>query len=75
MDSLLQDVRYGARFSVTNAESTFHTDNSFGTEVLDYVGLLCLNTARSGGEKSSAAAVPSAYWPFHISSTPGIRKS
>jgi alpha-ketoglutarate-dependent taurine dioxygenase len=44
-----QDVRYGARFSVTNAESSFHTDNSFGQEVLDYVGLLCLNTARSGG--------------------------
>jgi alpha-ketoglutarate-dependent taurine dioxygenase len=44
-----QDVRYGARFSVTNAESTFHTDNSFGTEVLDYVGLLCLNPAKSGG--------------------------
>jgi alpha-ketoglutarate-dependent taurine dioxygenase len=45
-----QDVRYGARFSVTSAESTFHTDNSFGAEVLDYVGLLCLNTAKSGGE-------------------------
>src|SRR5262245_52494363 len=44
-----QDVRYGARFSVTNAESSFHTDNSFGEEVLDYVGLLCLNAARSGG--------------------------
>src|SRR5262245_19361780 len=44
-----QDVRYGARFSVTNAESTFHTDNSFGEEVLDYVGLLCLNPSRSGG--------------------------
>jgi alpha-ketoglutarate-dependent taurine dioxygenase len=44
-----QDVRYGARFSVTNAESSFHTDNSFGDDVLDYVGLLCLATARSGG--------------------------
>ena len=44
-----QDVRYGARFSVTNAESTFHTDNSFGAEVLDYVGLLCLNGAQAGG--------------------------
>jgi alpha-ketoglutarate-dependent taurine dioxygenase len=44
-----QDVRSGARFSVTNAESTFHTDNSFGDTVLDYVGLLCLATARSGG--------------------------
>jgi hypothetical protein len=28
-----QDVRYGARFSVTNAESSFHTD-SFGDEGL-----------------------------------------
>src|SRR5207237_8136210 len=44
-----QDVQYGARFSVTNAESSFHTDNSFGSEVLDYVGLLCLRPARSGG--------------------------
>jgi alpha-ketoglutarate-dependent taurine dioxygenase len=44
-----QDVRYGARFSVTNAESSFHTDNSFGDLVLDYVGLLCLQSARSGG--------------------------
>jgi alpha-ketoglutarate-dependent taurine dioxygenase len=44
-----QDVAYGARFSVTNAESTFHTDNSFGLVLADYVGLLCLQTARSGG--------------------------
>jgi alpha-ketoglutarate-dependent taurine dioxygenase len=44
-----QDVRSGARFSVTNAESSFHTDNSFGSEVVDYVGLLCLQTARAGG--------------------------
>ena len=44
-----QDVRYGARFSVTNAESTFHTDSSFMETVTDYVGLLCLNDAKSGG--------------------------
>lgn len=44
-----QDVRYGARFSVTNAETSFHTDNSFGETVLDYVGLLCVQTAKSGG--------------------------
>lgn len=44
-----QKVSQGARFSVTNAESSFHTDNSFGETVLDYVGLLCLKTARSGG--------------------------
>jgi alpha-ketoglutarate-dependent taurine dioxygenase len=53
---LLYDVRdtgrqltEGARFSVTNYESSFHTDNSFGDTVLDYVGLLCLCPARSGG--------------------------
>jgi alpha-ketoglutarate-dependent taurine dioxygenase len=44
-----QDVRYGARFSVTNAESTFHTDSSFMETVTDYVGLLCLNDAKAGG--------------------------
>lgn len=54
--TLLYDVRNtgkqlseGARFSVTNYESSFHTDNSFGEEVLDYVGLLCLQAAKSGG--------------------------
>jgi hypothetical protein len=51
-----QDVSKGARFSVTNAESTFHTDNSFGAEVGDYVGLLCLNTARSGGTNMLVSA-------------------
>jgi alpha-ketoglutarate-dependent taurine dioxygenase len=44
-----QDVRYGARFSVTNAESSFHTDNSFGDHPLDYVGLLCVRSAKAGG--------------------------
>ncbi len=44
-----QEVAKGARFSVTNAESTFHTDNSFGERILDYVGLLCLRTAKAGG--------------------------
>src|SRR5207253_10116407 len=44
-----QDVAAGARFSVTNYESSFHTDNSFGDDVLDYVGLLCLQTAKAGG--------------------------
>jgi alpha-ketoglutarate-dependent taurine dioxygenase len=44
-----QDVRYGARFSVTSAESSFHTDASFHDAVVDYVGLLCLRTARAGG--------------------------
>jgi alpha-ketoglutarate-dependent taurine dioxygenase len=44
-----QDVRYGARFSVTNAESSFHTDNSFGDGIANYVGLLCIQPAKSGG--------------------------
>jgi len=43
------DVRAGARFSVTNSETGFHTDNSFGDGIVDYVGLLCLNPAKSGG--------------------------
>jgi alpha-ketoglutarate-dependent taurine dioxygenase len=82
-----QDVRYGARFSVTNAESTFHTDNSFGDEVLDYVGLLCLNSAKSGGlsQLVSAYAVqddlrgkqPTAFEllrsPFHVDRRGGLR--
>lgn len=51
-----QDVSKGARFSVTNAESTFHTDNSFGQDVSDYVGLLCLNTAKSGGTNMLVSA-------------------
>jgi alpha-ketoglutarate-dependent taurine dioxygenase len=82
-----QDVRYGARFSVTNAESTFHTDSSFEPAVTDYVGLLCLQTARSGGlsqvvsgvtayhrlraEYSDALAVLSR--PFHIDRRGGVR--
>jgi alpha-ketoglutarate-dependent taurine dioxygenase len=44
-----QDVSQGARFSVTSYESSFHTDASFFDEVVDYVGLLCLRTARAGG--------------------------
>ena len=45
-----QNVTQGARFSVTNAESSFHNDNSFGEPLPDVVGLLCLHTARSGGQ-------------------------
>jgi hypothetical protein len=44
-----RDVASGVRFSVTNAESSFHTDNSFGPTFADYVGLLCLQTAKAGG--------------------------
>ena len=45
-----QSVTEGARFSVTNAESSFHTDSAFNPNPPDYVGLLCLQTARTGGE-------------------------
>ncbi len=55
--TLLYDVRdtgknvaQGARFSVTNAESSFHNDNSFGEPLPDLVGLLCLHPAKSGGQ-------------------------
>jgi alpha-ketoglutarate-dependent taurine dioxygenase len=82
-----QDVYSGARFSVTNAESGFHTDNSFGAEIVDWVGLLCLKTARAGGVNQlvSGAAVhnrmltsfPRAlevlYRPFHIDRRGGVR--
>src|SRR5262245_25978318 len=82
-----QDVRYGSLFSGTSAESTFHTDNSFGDEVLDYVGLLCLNPARSGGlsqlvnahavEEELRARHPAALEalrrPFHVDRRGGVR--
>ncbi len=54
--TLLYDVRDtgrsvtdGARFSVTRAESTFHTDNAFNDELPDFVGLLCRRAALEGG--------------------------
>jgi len=82
-----QDVARGARFSVTSAESSFHTDNSFGQTALDYVGLLCLKAARSGGlsQVLSGYAVHNAlrqshpdvlevlYRPFHIDRRGGTR--
>lgn len=82
-----QDVAYGARFSVTNAESTFHTDNSFGDEVLDYVGLLCVKTARSGGVNQVVSAytlhnellaherevLDQLYEPFHVDRRGGVK--
>ena len=52
-----QNVAEGARFSVTNAESTFHTDGAFNPHVPDIVGLLCLQTAKSGGESQLVSAV------------------
>jgi alpha-ketoglutarate-dependent taurine dioxygenase len=92
--TLLYDVRdtgrqvsEGVRFSVTNADSSFHTDNSFGDTVLDYVGLLCLQAAKSGGVNQmvsgyTAAEVlrrrsPGLYEilcrPFHVDRRGGVR--
>jgi alpha-ketoglutarate-dependent taurine dioxygenase len=82
-----QDVRSGARFSVTRAESGFHTDNSFGTGVADYVGLLCLQTAQSGGMSQVVSgysvhndllahhrgALEILYQPLHIDRRGGVR--
>lgn len=81
-----QDLTRGARFSVTSYESSFHTDNSFGTDVLDYVGLLCLRVAKSGGRSqvlSGYAAhnellarnpevLQTLYEPFHIDRRGGV---
>ena len=82
-----QDLSKGARFSVTSYESSFHTDNSFGTDILDYVGLLCLNTAKSGGRSQvlSGYAVHNEllhyhpdvlamlYQPVHVDRRGGVR--
>jgi alpha-ketoglutarate-dependent taurine dioxygenase len=93
--TLLYDVRdtgrsvsEGARFSVTNADSSFHTDNSFGDAVLDYVGLLCLRTARSGGvnqlvngyavleelARRHPEALEVLQQPFHVDRRGGVRQ-
>jgi alpha-ketoglutarate-dependent taurine dioxygenase len=83
-----QDLAKGARFSVTNYESSFHTDNSFGAEVLDYVGLLCLQTARAGGRSQVLSGyalhnevlarrpdvLEVLYAPFHIDRRGGTRE-
>jgi alpha-ketoglutarate-dependent taurine dioxygenase len=83
-----QDVSQGARFSVTNAESTFHTDNGFGEVVLDYAGLLCLRTARAGGvnqlvsgyaaceelRRNHPDALEILSQPFHFDRRGGVRE-
>ena len=51
-----QDVQQGARFSVTNAESSFHTDCAFNPDMPDYVGLLCINGAKAGGQSQLISA-------------------
>lgn len=39
----------GVRPDVTNAEQSFHTDNSYNLCPPEYVGLLCLHEAKEGG--------------------------
>jgi alpha-ketoglutarate-dependent taurine dioxygenase len=39
----------GVRPDITNVEQNFHTDNSYNLCPPDYVALLCLQTAKSGG--------------------------
>jgi alpha-ketoglutarate-dependent taurine dioxygenase len=92
--TLLYDVRdegrsveYGARFSVTNAETGYHTDNSFGESIIDYVGLLCLQTAKHGGLNQVVSGytlhnelrarhpdvLRALYEPFHFDRRGGLR--
>ncbi len=40
---------YGIRGSYTNVELVFHTDNAFGKATPEYVSLMCLHPAKSGG--------------------------
>ena len=82
-----QLVSQGARFSVTNYESTFHTDASFEDNVVDYVGLLCVQTAKSGGLSqlvsgysaaaelalADPAAIAVLMRPFHVDRRGGVR--
>lgn len=42
-------ISQGARFSQTNHTTGFHTDGSWSSESLDYISLLCLKKAMSGG--------------------------
>jgi alpha-ketoglutarate-dependent taurine dioxygenase len=83
-----KDVAAGARFSVTNYESSFHTDNSFGESIADYVGLLCLRTAKLGGvsqvvsghavhdmlERESPDVLATLYQEFHVDRRGGLRE-
>ena len=82
-----RDLSQGARFSVTNYESSFHTDNSFGADILDYVGLLCLQTAKTGGRSQVVSGfailnelrarhpevLATLRQPFHVDRRGGIR--
>lgn len=51
-----QDVRQGARFSVTNAESGYHTDCAFNPGMPEVVGLLCVKAAKAGGRSQLVSA-------------------
>ena len=51
-----QDVTQGARFSVSNVESSFHMDHSFGDPIPDVLGLLSLQGAKSGGRSQFLSA-------------------
>jgi alpha-ketoglutarate-dependent taurine dioxygenase len=44
------DVTRGARFSITNLASSFHTDNAYGRMAPDYVGLYSRQIALVGGD-------------------------
>jgi alpha-ketoglutarate-dependent taurine dioxygenase len=82
-----QEVAQGARFSVTHYESSFHTDSSFGEEIVDYVGLLCLQTAKAGGRSQvlsghtvykelaarHAELLEMLMQPFHVDRRGGMR--
>ena len=82
-----RSVQYGARFSVTNAETGYHTDNSFGDSIIDYVGLLCLQTAKQGGLNQVVSGyalhnellqrypdvLGTLYEPFHFDRRGGVR--
>ena len=74
------DLSKGSRFSVTNARTSFHTDGSFNQVIADHVGLLCLYTAKTGGESQMISAyslhnrliernpdlLEVLYQPFHV---------
>ncbi len=51
-----QDVSKGARFSVSNVESSFHMDHCFGDPIPDILGLLSLQGAKSGGRSQFLSA-------------------
>ena len=44
-----QSYSYGVRGSYTNVELLLHTDNAFAITPPDYVALLCIRPARTGG--------------------------